>query len=498
MKRTHLGTAIGATAASVAVGMALAGPAAAVSPDEPAVCAGGAASFANNTPLPIPDTNTVVSRDIAVAGVAGTLRDVDVVTSINHTWNGELDIELRHTPPPGGGPVKTVRFVTSVPANRGGNDGFFGTRWDDSALGVVSDQNWAINGSKLNLVPEGAMAALIGDNPNGTWSLRVKDTITDGADVGTLNNWSLDLKTCNQAPSPPTLQNFTGPGGQPIPDAGAGSVVQTLQVSGAQNYVSDLDLLTSIDHISTPGDLQVKLTSPSGTSVWISNRRGNGSQSSLTTRWDDSAPALIVDALWSGGQTRPSLVPEGALGAFIGENPNGPWTLSITDVDPLETGTLNGWSLDVRSTAARSVTPGGGTPGAGPTPIGLPRGPVCRKVNLITTILGAKRGERGDVARIKVKVANKTRNARARAAKAVFKLPAGFTLAGKQKGITLKRGKITASLGIIAGGKAKTKTIKLRAKANAKLGLKTSNVIATALCGSKAKAVKIKLTVAPG
>ncbi len=61
MKRTHLGTAIGATAASVALGMTLAGPAGAVSPDEPAVCAGGAASFANNTPLDIPDTNTVVT-----------------------------------------------------------------------------------------------------------------------------------------------------------------------------------------------------------------------------------------------------------------------------------------------------------------------------------------------------------------------------------------------------------------------------------------------------
>ncbi len=58
-------------------------------------------------------------------GVAGTLRDVDVLTSISHTWNGELDIELRHTPP-GGGSLKTVRFATSVPPNRGGSDGFFG------------------------------------------------------------------------------------------------------------------------------------------------------------------------------------------------------------------------------------------------------------------------------------------------------------------------------------------------------------------------------------
>jgi hypothetical protein len=116
----------------------------------------------------------------------------------------------------------------------------------------------------------------------------------------------------------------------------------------------------------------------------------------------------------------------------------------------------------------------------------------------VTTILGAKRGERGDVARIKVKVANKTRNARARAAKAVFKLPAGFTLAGKQKGITVKKGKVTATFGVIAGGKAKTKTIKLKAKANAAFGRKVSSVAVTALCGSKAKGATIKLIVARG
>ncbi len=97
-----------------------------------------------------------------------------------------------------------------------------------------------------------------------------------------------------------------------------------------------------------------------------------------------------------------------------------------------------------------------------------------------------------------MKVANKTRTAGARGAKAVFKLPAGFTLAGKQKGIVLKKGKITATFGAIAGGKAKTMTIKLKAKAGAAFGLKTSSVAVTALCGSKAKAAKIKLTVVRG
>ena len=41
------------------------------------------------------------------------------------------------------------------------------------------------------------------------------------------------------------------------------------------------------------------------------------------------------------------LVPEGAFGAFIGENPNGVWTLVVTDDLAGDTGTLDSWSLDL-------------------------------------------------------------------------------------------------------------------------------------------------------
>jgi subtilisin-like proprotein convertase family protein len=496
MKRTHLGTAIGATAASVAVGMALAGPASAASPDPAPFCGAGGFTLANNTAGGIPDNSaTGVSRSITVTGQTGTIRDVDVLTNIIHPVNGEVDIELI---PPTGPPIK---FVTSVIPNRAGANGFAGTLWDDDALGVVAEQNWQISGPKLALVPEGALASLIGRDPNGTWTLRVRDL--GAGDMGTLNGWSLDVKTSTQGSAQATA-SFAGPGGTLAPNAGdphaaGASLTRQVQVSGAQPYLADLNLNTAITHALDPEELEIKLTSPAGTTAFISRRRGSGSLSSMTTRWDDSAGVLVATkGLFAPNTTEPTMVPEGAMGAFIGENPNGVWTLTITDVVADDGFSLNGWSLDVTSQASCPPPPGGGAPGTTPGTVGLPRGPVCRKVNLVTTILGAKRGERGDVARIKVKVANKTRNARARAAKAVFKLPAGFTLAGKQKGITLKKGKVTATFGVIAGGKAKTKTIKLKAKANAAFGRKVSSVAVTALCGSKAKGATIKLIVARG
>jgi len=44
------------------------------------------------------------------------------------------------------------------------------------------------------------------------------------------------------------------------------------------------------------------------------------------------------------------LVPEEAMGAFIGENPNGVWTLTISDDAVGDGGALNQWSLDIATT----------------------------------------------------------------------------------------------------------------------------------------------------
>jgi subtilisin-like proprotein convertase family protein len=498
MKRTHLGTAIGATAASIALGMTLAGPAGAASPDPPLGSAAG--EFAANSPggsVAIPDnTPAGISKTITVTGQTGTIRAVDVITSISNLTNGDAQIDLTHTPP--GASAKSVRFVTQRLAGRGGVNGFNGTRWDDSALGIVTEQDFGVSGPKLNLVPETTMGSLIGRNPNGTWTVTVKDLDPLGP-AGSFDSWRLELKTLNSLPA--TVSQSSGPGGTgDIPDFGGGSLVRTVQVSGAKTYLADVDLITSIRHEFAPGDLQMKLTSPSGTTVFLSNRRGNGSAESLSTRWDDSAAEalVLVEGFWGGATnpgTRPALVPEGGLSAFIGENPNGTWTLTLADAEATEVGQLRSWSLNLTS------TDGGGAPLPGPgqvVPPPLVALPplVCAKVNLATTILGAKRGERGENATIRVKVANKTKGAGARSAKAVFKLPTGFTLVKGQKGISLKKGKITATFGAIAGGKAKTLAIKLKTKDGAKLGLKTSSVAVSALCGSKAKAATIKLTVA--
>ena len=489
MKRKHLGKAAGATAAAIALGMTMTQTAVAAAPDPPPNSGAGAFAQSNPSPgLAIADGATV-SRDIVVTGQAGTVRDVDVVMNMINQFNGDYEIELTHTPPTGA--AKLVRFVTAKPANRAGSFGYTNTRWDDSALNVPSNAlEGNADGPFLGLVPEGSMGSLIGRNPNGTWTLTVRDLGALGPPA-TLDGWTLDVKTALPPTPAATAQSFTGNGGA-IPD-GAGALIQTIQVSGANTYVTDLDLGTQINHAFGP-DLDVVLTSPSGTSVFISNNRGSGSQQSLTTTWDDSAPINIVGAAFTPGSRNLSMVPEGGLSAFIGENPNGVWTLSVADVDgtpPPTTGSLVSWALNLSSVPGPVAPPVGPRPPVTPGPVA----PVCVKVNLRTTILGAKRSFRGRTAKIKVKVGNTSRVA-ARGAKAVFRAPAGFSLAGRRKGIVIKNGIVTVTIGNIPARKARTVTITLKSGARAKLGVKRSPVTVTALCRSKGTKATIKVTLA--
>jgi len=66
--------------------------------------------------------------------------------------------------------------------------------------------------------------------------------------------------------------------------------------------------------------------------------------------WDDDAGIPATDATYVNGTPQAQLVPEEAMAAFIGEDPNGTWTLSITDDAGGDTGTLSQWELLITTT----------------------------------------------------------------------------------------------------------------------------------------------------
>jgi subtilisin-like proprotein convertase family protein len=335
---------VAGTAAAIAAGWPASAQAAAP-PTPPGCGTAGTRTAVDETPRPIPD-NGVISPALEIAGMGGHLHDVDVQTSIAHTFAADLDVVLIS-------PAGTqVTLTADNAADR--NNVFRGTLWDDDGgdsnpPGPVTDNLFQNNVAESPLVPEEAMGAFVGENPNGVWTLRVEDD--NSGDTGTLERWSVAVTSCTAAPAAETASPAQG---APLPIADNAAGESTLAVGGIGGYLLGLDLTTRLSH-SFGGDLEVTLISPAGTAVTLTSDNGGGADDVFRgTVWDDGAgqtnpPGPVTLAVFQDGVLESPLVPEEALGAFIGENPNGVWRLRIEDDQSGDTGVLESWSLTAQT-----------------------------------------------------------------------------------------------------------------------------------------------------
>jgi subtilisin-like proprotein convertase family protein len=154
------------------------------------------ATFTQSTPTAIPTGPAVVTSTVVVSGAGPYLFDLDLTTNLTHTFAADLDITLTS-------PAGTV--VTLTTDNGAGNDNVFnGTLWDDDANpagqvpyttnnGMVTDHAYVNLTTATPEVPEEAMGAFIGENPNGTWTITISDDLA--GDGGSLDSWSLAVTT---------------------------------------------------------------------------------------------------------------------------------------------------------------------------------------------------------------------------------------------------------------------------------------------------------------
>ncbi|MBS0321744.1 MAG: proprotein convertase P-domain-containing protein [Proteobacteria bacterium] len=351
--------------------MSLAIPAQAAVPAAPTSCSAGlhSTTFTQSTPLAIPTDPAVVTSTIVVSGAQPYLWDVDVTTFLRHTFSADLDVTITS-------PAGTV--VTLTTDNGGSNDDVFnGTVWDDSASELVTDHVYANLTTAPSLVPEEALGAFVGEDPNGTWTITISDDLA--GDGGSLDSWSLSIATLPAAPTTQT-STYTQPTGVAIADLA--TTTSTLDVAGAGAAILDVNVTTFITH-TFPADLDIVLVSPSGTRVTLTTDNGAGNDDVFNgTVWDDSADpggqvpytsddGLVTDHAYVNGVTASPLVPEGALSALMGEDPNGTWQLEITDDLGGDVGNLASWSIQVTTASCAlaivagsdsgSVTTTGGT-----------------------------------------------------------------------------------------------------------------------------------------
>ena len=113
----------------------------------------------------------------------------------------------------------------------------------------------------------------------------------------------------------------SGSGTIPIPDNDITGISRPFAISGPSGFKTEhAEVTVNITH-PWRGDLKLVLTSPNGTASVLADQHGDDND-------DYSNWMLTTVANWS-------------------ENPNGIWTLTVSDLGVDDTGTLNSWSLRI-------------------------------------------------------------------------------------------------------------------------------------------------------
>ena len=326
-------------------------------PPAPNGCTPVLGTFTQPAVTAIPTGPAVVTSTVLVAGPGTYLWDVDLTTFLTHSFAADIDMTITS-------PAGTV--VTLTTDNGAGNDNVYnGTVWDDDANptgavpyttnnGLVTDHAYVDLTLASPLVPEEALSAFVGENPNGTWTITISDDLA--GDGGSLDSWSLGLTTFATAPVLDAVQTFNQITPVAIP-TGPAVVTSTLDVAGTTNPICKVALRTTMPH-SFGNDLDITLTSPSGTIVTVTTDNGAGNDNIFSgTVWDDDANptgvvpyttnnGMVTDHAYVNLTTATPLVVEESLGALMGETANGTWTLTVSDDLAGDGGSLDAWGLD--------------------------------------------------------------------------------------------------------------------------------------------------------
>lgn len=155
-----------------------------------AVAGNGAYSF-EGVAAAIPDQGPAggdpLDVEIEVPNAEGPITELRVFLSINHTFDGDLDVTLTHV-----SSGTNVILIEDLGGGGAGDDGFHVILDDDAATDIGAADNPVLNGAIAGTFnPQGtaALAAFDGLDASGTWRLRVDDDSAN--DIGDLLSWTL-------------------------------------------------------------------------------------------------------------------------------------------------------------------------------------------------------------------------------------------------------------------------------------------------------------------
>jgi subtilisin-like proprotein convertase family protein len=325
---------------------------------------GAAGSGQNATPITVSasgtPTGSVYPSTIGISDVPGQISYLQVTLNFNHTAPDDLDVLL----------VSPTGRTVVLMSDAGGYDDLVSLiGFNTTSNAMLPDTTTFSNGwyAATNHVgndvagdfwpapaptvadPNAPLTSLIGDSPNGTWKLFVRDD--QDQDGGAVTSWTLSLDT-DAVPTPAA----TYPSG--------------VTVSGLSGTVSDVDVtLGGIDWSYLNG-LDAMLVAPDGRkAMLLSDIGGFNHAIDVTLTLDDeaSAPLSTIDVPatgryrptnYGGGDIFPAPAPNAStagspLSVFDGSNPNGTWKLYVVqDEVGVAPGVISaGWSLRISTTS---------------------------------------------------------------------------------------------------------------------------------------------------
>ncbi len=219
---------------------------------------------------------------------------------------------------------QNTNTIAGEPAWHGGNAGDVRGSWGESQIDLA------------------AVGANAGDTVRLRW-----DFGQDGCN-GSDEGWYVDrveVFSCEGGNEPPPKQCSSYPADTLLGTVITGGVpsISSASVSGETAAIEDVNVRNLHGSHTYMGDLTFKLESPAGTEITLFDGAACGAEAGINAEFDDDAASVIGCNDWQSGDT---FQPHQALSAFNGEDANGDWTMTITDGHPIDSGTLDSWSVE--------------------------------------------------------------------------------------------------------------------------------------------------------
>lgn len=291
---------------------------------------GGASSAFSTNPVTPAGTST-----LTISGTAGVTPGVYNLTVEGNSTTGIKTFPLTLTVT--NGSLSSVSL--SYPADgQTGVSSPINFTWSDAGVGSSYDLEIATDAGFTNIV----------SNQTG---LSTNSYSESGLASSTLYYWRVTAyNSCSTAPASASFSFETSGCGTymstDVPVPFNTTATSTINVSMPGNII-DLNVIDLIGTHNWVPDMQVSLTSPSGTTVMLFDQICGNNDDDFNLNFDDAAaPGAIPcnQPVGNGG----TYLPEQALSAFNGEPAAGTWTLNITDVEPTwDDGVVQSWGLEI-------------------------------------------------------------------------------------------------------------------------------------------------------